>query len=140
MSDLDSLLDATLDDLDDLPEFKPYVAGTHRVLATFSTKEINNKVVFALDFVYVDCIELADTQEAEPKQGDTAGAIFMMDNKWGSGNFKMCAAPFYEALGLSNNRQLLEQVQSIECAIVTSIRVDKNDPDKKYLDIKQIAL
>ena len=36
---LDNLLDATLDDLEDLPEFTPFKPGAHKVTASFEEKE-----------------------------------------------------------------------------------------------------
>jgi len=132
------LLDAKLDDLADLPEFKPFAAGVHKVLATFGTKEINSSTVVTLDFVYMECIELADANEAEPKAGDTANTMFMLDNEFGQGNLKKCALPFCAALELTTIREVIEGVKDVECIIISSIRKDKTDPDKKYLQVKEI--
>ncbi len=137
---LDQILDATLDDLDDLPEFKPFPAGGHKVLASFSVDKINKKDVIKLDFTYVEKLELADPQDEVPKAGDTCNTLFMLDNEYGVGNFKKCAAPFREALGFGSNREIVEGVKDVECIIITTIRKDKNDPDKKYLNIKEIMV
>jgi hypothetical protein len=140
MSELDNLLDATLDDLEDLPEFKPFAAGAHKVAAKFESKEINGKPAIELSFTMIETLELADAQEATPKEGDTSNTMFMLDNEYGRGNLKKCSAPFAEALGLTSIRDVVEQVQAVECVIVSSIRVDKNDPDKKYLNVKEIQV
>lgn len=140
MSDLDALLDATLDDLDDLPSFEPYPAGVHRVLASMETDTVNDKPVIKLNFKYVENIELANPQDEAPKEGDTANVMFMLDNEYGIGNFKLCAAPFKEALGFTTNREIVEGVQEIDCAIVTGLRRDKNDKEKFYMNIKQIIM
>jgi len=63
MSDLDNLLDTTLDDLEDLPSFKPFPSGAHRCLATFATKEIGGKEVVELSFEYISCEGLADSND-----------------------------------------------------------------------------
>jgi hypothetical protein len=141
MSDLlNSLLDATLDDLDDLPEFKNFPVGAHRVLASFSVKDINGNVAIELGFKYVEAVELTDTNDVEPKQGDTASTMFMMANEFGQGNFKRCAKPFAEALGFSTNREIVEGVKDVECIVVTSLRADKNDKTKFYMQVKEIAV
>jgi hypothetical protein len=144
---MDSLLDETLDDLEDLPEFKPYPAGAHQCLATFSTKEINGNAAIELGFKLVETLEFANPQEAtnengEPstKQGDTASTMFMLNNEFGRGNLKKCATPFGEALGLPTIRDIVNEVQDIECVILTSIRTDKNDKDKHYLNVKEIQV
>lgn len=141
MSDsLDQLLDATLDDLDDLPSFQPFPAGAHKVLATFGTKEINGKSVVTLDFKMIESLELANTQDEPPKEGDVANTMFMIDNEFGLGNLKKCAAPFTEMIGSSGLRDIVEGVKDVECVIVTGIRTDKSDPDKKYLNVKEIQV
>ena len=140
MSDLDNLLDATLDDLEDLPEFKPYAAGAHKVLATFESKEINGKPAVELSFKYLECLELANPDEAEPKEGDTSNTMCLLDNEYGRGNLKKLAAPFAEAMGFSSIREIVEGVKDVEVAIVTSLRKDKNNPDKVYLVVKEIQV
>ena len=140
MSELDDLLDSTLDDIEDLPEFKPFPAGAHHVKATFTMDEINKKPVIKLDLVLVETVEQADPSAEASKEGDSSGTMFMLDNKYGIGNFKKCAAPFAEALDLTTNREIIEGVKDVECVVITSIRTDKNDPDKEYLNIKEIKI
>ena len=139
MSDsINDLLDVKLDDLADLPTFKPFSPGAHKVLATFGTKEINGKAAVTLDFTYVELIELADENDEAPKAGDTANTMFMLDNEFGQGNLKKCALPFCAALNLETIREVIEQVKDVECVIISTVRKDKNDPDKMYLSIKEI--
>lgn len=142
MSDLDTLLDAKLDDLEDLPSFQPFPAGTHRCLATFDTKDINGKAAVELGFEMVECLETADNLEesAMPKQGDKSNTMFMLDNEFGRGNLKKCALPFAEALNLSSVREVIETVKAVECVVVTSLRTDKNDTSKQYLQVKEIGI
>jgi len=137
---MDSLLDETLDDLEDLPEFKPYPAGAHQVLATFSTKEINKSPAIELSFKLIETLEMADSQEAVPEAGATASTMFLLDNEFGRGNLKKCAMPFGEALGLTTIREIVEEVKDVECVILTSVRTDKNDKDKHYLNVKEIQV
>lgn len=140
MSNLDSLLDATLDDLADLPSFKPFAPGAHRVTASFGLKEINGVNYVELNFKMVESIELEDKTAEMPKEGDTSNTMFKLGNEFGEGNLKKCAAPFAEALNLSTLRDVIEQVQDVECIIFTGIRTDKKDPDKKYLQVKELEI
>ncbi len=140
MSDLDTLLDATLDDLEDLPSFTPFPPGAHRVLATFEQKDINGKPAIELAFKLIETIELENENNVRPKEGDTSNTMFMLDNEYGRGNLKKCGTPFAEALELKSIRDVIDQVTDVECIIMTSIRQDKNDPDKKYLQVKEIGI
>ena len=140
MSELDNLLDGTLDDLEDLPEFKPFPAGAHRVLATFAEKEINGNPAVELSLKLQETLEQSDPQEEEAKPGSESSTAFMLNNEFGRGNLKKCATPFGTALGYSTIREIVEGVKDVECVVVTTLRKDKNDPDKKYLNIKEIQV
>ena len=148
---LDLLLDSTLDDLEDLPSFQPFPVGAHKVLASFGMKDINGKSAVTLDFTLIETLELADasiTPELEdgtpnpnfPKAGDTSNAMFILDNEYGRGNLKKCALPFGAALELSSVREIIEGVKEVECILLSGLRKDKNDPDKFYLDVKEIQV
>lgn len=140
MSELDNLLDATLDDLDDLPSFQPFPIGAHKCLATFGTKDINGKSAVTLDFKYVEVVELADPQDAEPKAGDSSNTMFMIDNEYGLGNLKKCAMYFADYVGSRQLRAIIEGVEDVECILVSGLRQDKTDKDKFYLVVKEIGL
>lgn len=141
MSDImNALLDATLDDIQDLPEFKNYPVGAHKVLATFSTKVISGKDAIDLSFKYQECMGLADENDVVPAVGDTCSTMFMLDNEYGQGNFKKCAKPFAEALGFATLRDIIEGVKDVECIILTGLRADKNDKEKFYMQVKEIQV
>lgn len=148
-TNMDALLDETLDDLEDLPEFKPFPPGAHQVYATFEQKVINDKPAIELAFKLIETLEFANAQDATDeegnpttKAGDTSNTMFMLENEFGRGNLKKCATPFGEALGLSTIRQIVEEVKDVECIILTSIRTDKKDPNdlKYYLNVKELQV
>jgi hypothetical protein len=143
MSELDNLLDITLDDLADLPSFKPFPVGVHRVLATMEADEISVKMkkpCVELSFTYLECLELADPTEEAPKEGDTANTMFMLDNEFGQGAFKLCATPLGAALGTKSGRDTVDQCTDVECVIITAIQVDKKDATKLYLKVKELQV
>ena len=140
MSDLDTLLDATLDDLEDLPEYKTFPPGAHKVLATMESKEINNKPAIELSFKYMEVMELVDTDGVAPVAGDESSTLFFLDNEYGRGNLKAALQSFQEFTGGSTNREIVEGVKDVECVILTSYGKNKNDPDKPYLNVKEIQV
>lgn len=138
---VNDLLDATLDDLDDLPSFEPFPAGAHRVKATMDFKEVpGHGTCVELAFEMIEVVELADPQANAPIPGSTCSTLFMLDNEFGVGNFKRCATPFGLALGLKNNREIIEQTTDIECVVVTSLKQDKKDAERFYLNVKEIGV
>lgn len=141
---IDSLLDSTLDDIADLPEFKNFPPGAHKALATLSIKEINKNTAVELAFKYIEPVQLDEgVDEADtPKEGDSCSTMFMMNNEFGQGAFKACAAPLAEGLGIlgSSNRDIIEAVTDVEVLIVTSLRADKNDKTKFYMKVNEIGV
>ena len=140
MSDIDSLLDSTLDDIADLPEFKVFPAGAYKVAATFTQKKIGDNDAIELSLKLLEVVELADPQDTPPVAGDVSSTAFMLNNEFGLGNFKKCAVPFGSALALSSMRDIIEGVKDIECMVITSVRTDKKDKDKHYLNVKEIQV
>ena len=137
---MSDLLDAKLDDLEDLPEFKPFHPGAHKVLATFAEKTINDKAAVELTLKLVETLELSDTQLKPDEPGTECSMAFFLDNEFARGNLKKCATPFGEALGYGTIREIVEGVKEVECLILTTLRKDKNDPDRFYLNIKEIQI
>lgn len=140
MSDIDSLLDATLDDLEDLPEFKPFPIGAHKVLVSLDLKKVNDKEGVELDMKAIETLELADTSDTPLKAGDSTSILFFLDNEFGRGNLKKVATPLGEALGVSKLREVIEAAKDVECVVVTSLRPDKRDPEKFYTNVKDLVV
>ena len=143
MSEIDNLLDSTLDDLEDLPEFKPFAAGAHRVSLSLSQKQINDVDCVEASLKMIENLELADPnleEEDIPKPGDEASSLFMLNNEFGRGNLKRVLAALADTIGSRNNREIIEGAKDIECIVITSIKLDKKDSDKKYLNIKELQV
>ena len=141
MSNLDNLLDATLDDLEDLPTYNTYPPGAHKVTATLESKNVSGKDAIELSFKYLEPIELAGSDSVSPNAGDESSTLFFLDNEYGRGNLKEALKSFLEFAGEgSTNRQIIEAVTDVECVILTSYGKNKNDPDKPYLNVKEIQV
>lgn len=144
MSELDNILDATLDDLEDLPTFTPYQAGVYRVLATMEAEAISakmKKVCIELGFEMLEVIESSDANLPIPKEKDTANTLFMMDNEFGQGNFKLIATPIGAQFGVTSARDIIEQCTQLECVIRCGPpKQDKKDKEKFYLNVKELQV
>lgn len=139
--DVDALLDSTLDDIKDLPEFKPFPPGAHRALASLELKEVNDKPCVEMKLKGKETIQLSNpTEHTVIKEGDEASVLFMLDNEFGRGNMKKTLKPLQEALGAATTRDLIEQCQDVEVLIVTSFAKNKNDPDSPYMNIKELQV
>ena len=141
---IDALLDANIDDLADMPTFKPFPAGAHRVTLEMEVKEVNEKAAISVNFVYKEAVELSDPLAEAPKAGDKANLLCQLDNEYGQGTLKMVADAFIAnaAFGVtrqSSRRELMEKSKGAEVVIVTKIRHNK-DQDKDYLQLVSMVV
>jgi len=131
-TDLDSLLDGTLDDLADLPTFEPYPAGAHRAFVSFEEKVINNKPAVELKLIGISTEELADPTEdkpIEPKQETQVLYILKKDdgsvNEVSQGKLKEVLAPLGAATGESGLRKIMQAANGMEVLAITKKRLNK---------------
>jgi hypothetical protein len=136
---IDSLLDSSLDDLADLPEFKVFPAGAHRVTINFEKKEINKHPAIELKLVMLETVELSDSTEEAPAAGTESSVAFMLDNEFGVGKFKEILKPLAEHFGVTQVSQILEAAKGAECLVVTKIRQNK-EKTASYLDVVKLQV
>lgn len=141
MSDnFDSILDANLDDLADLPEFASFPAGVHRCTVSLTKKEINSKPAIEVKLVAIETVELSKPEEDKPvNAGQVSSAAYFLDNEFGQGAFKKLVAPLAASLGVSSLRELLEQAEGTEVEAVTAFRKNKKTGEE-YFDIKKLIV
>lgn len=148
-ADIDSLLDSTLDDLADVPEFKPYPVGAHRVNIFWEVKVINAIPSISLKIVGIETVELKDPETDKPiEKGHETNQLFMLKtkdgkkNELGEGQWKELLAPLQAHFGTASNRETMEASQGAECVAITEIRKDKNfkENGKIYTSIKSLAV
>ena len=140
-NEIDDLLDATLDDLEDLPEFKAYPAGAHRCLCSLELKEINDNQAVELSMKAIETVELGNSSDAPLGEGDVGNVLFMLNNEFGRGSLKKVLASFAENAGSVNNREIIEATKEVECVVICAKpRKGKNDPDKFYTSVKDVAV
>ena len=136
---IDSLLDGTLDDLADAPEFKPFPAGTHKVTITIVQKKIGTHPAFELAMKAVETIELANSDDTPLATGATTSEAFMMDNELGQGNFKKILKSLADHFGAKSNRDLIAEAQNLEVLVVTKVRQNK-DKTQSYTSIVELQV
>lgn len=137
--DMDSLLDGTLDDLADAPEFKPFPAGTHKVTLAITQKKIGTHPAFEVEMTAVETIELSDTSEEPLKAGAKASVAYLMDRELGQGNFKKLLKSFAAHYGEKSNRELIAEAQNAEVLVVTKTRQNK-EKTQTYTDIVELQV
>lgn len=139
-TDIDSLLDSTLDDLADMPEFKPFPAGYHKVRINLTQKKIGEKSGIEMAMTYIEALELADPAAFPPKAGDTSNVVFFLDNELGQGQFKAVLAALKPLAPEGTNRDVMAAAANAEVAVSTKQRVDKNDATKIYTQVVKVEL
>lgn len=139
-TNLDDILDGTLDDLADAPEFKNFPNGAHVVTIKFERKEINGKKAVQANMVGISTEELSDPKADVPiTKGDEASVLFMLDNEYGQGDLKKTLAPFAEVHGNMKLGELMEAANGSEVLVVTTQRANK-DKTKLYMSISSLKV
>lgn len=138
-SNLNALLDMSLDDMQDLPEFKVLNNGAHRVTIEFETKEINKHPAVELKVKLLETLELADPSQEPDAVGTESSVAFMMDNEFGQGGLKEILKPLAAHFGTTKFGEIKEQAKGMEVVIVTKQRQNK-DKTQTYLSITKLAV
>lgn len=143
--DFNSLLDANLDDLADLPEFANFPAGVHRCTVDILQKTINNKPAMEVKLTAIETVELSFAETDKPvNAGQTSSSAYFLDNEFGQGAFKKLVAPLASALGVSSIRDLIDAVAGTEVEAVTSFRKGKAKAGETdvpvYFEIKKLII
>ena len=142
---MDALLDGTLDDLKDMPEFKPFPKGAHRVVINIEQKKIDGWPAFEIKLKALETVELADATVDQPVESgaETSVAYFMAHEKdivaeLGQGKFKLIMASAADKFGAKSNRDLIADCQGAEALVATGLR-DNKDKTKKFTDIEALT-
>lgn len=123
---LDSLLDATLDDLADMPSFVTPPAGAYMAtIVSMETKQIGTHPAIEVNFKLLETRELADPTATPVAAGMPVSCAYMMDNEYGQGDFKNLMKPIVTATGSASVREAMEAAKGMEVLIVSKIRLGK---------------
>ena len=144
---LDQLLDGTIDQLADKPEFKPYPAGAHVVTTFFTEKKYGaDKKEAGIEekFKYVEVGELANPDEdVAPKAGDEGMLSLNLTSKdefqreFAQGTLKEILKALAAKFGNKSPRELMEEGKGQQAIIVTTLRSNK-DKTASFLQLQKI--
>lgn len=142
---LDNILDATLDDLADMPSIVLFPNGAHKVKFESKIDAKNSSVQITL--TYIEPLELADPTSAAPAAGDKNSVFFYLKTKEGKANeyaqgaLKNIVKVLQPALGGDTTTEVLSNAQNAEVAVVTKIRVGKGAYEgRDNLDIVKVEV
>jgi hypothetical protein len=136
-------LAGSLDDLADLPEFKPYPAGAHEVTISFAKKVVAKHPSVELNMKAIQTMELAEpaAEGNEPLQaGAETSVLFMLDNEIGQGKLKEVLKPLRDATGISDTNALLEAANGMTVVVVTKKRENQKEKGVFYTDIVSLSV
>ena len=136
---LNSMLDSTLDDLADLPEFKVYPNGTHRVTISFEEKDVNGHPSVELKMAAIGTEELSNPSDTPLNAGEVGSVLYMLDNEFGQGGLKKVLQILGKHFGLVNLREIMEASAGLECLVTTKQRQNK-EKTQSYLSIYSIEV
>lgn len=146
--DLDSLMDASMDDIDDLPPVGVPPTG-HYNLAVTATREKAESGNEYIKFAYVvEAVNEVKTpgEESQAAVGMKFQQVFSplkkdgTVNEFGIGFLKEAVAPFSAHFGTSKMGDTIAQIQSISVAASLVRRQDKKDPDRFNFNLKDVVV
>jgi hypothetical protein len=139
---IDNILDGTLDDLADMPEFKPFPVGTHKAVLTMEQKVVNNHPCVEVKLKALETLELPSGSEDKPVSvGQEGTVLYMLDNELGQGGFKKLLKQLSEHFGEGKtNREIMAEAQNAEVLVVTTLKANKKDKTKVYMGIDSIVV
>ena len=152
--DIDSLLDGTLDDLADAPEFKPFPIGAHRIVMSWETKQLDDKklqgkknTIVTLKMKAFETVETpAGSEEVcSPGQEENIGFFLVHHSspkamEIGQGAFKEIMKSLAGHYGAKSNRELMADSEGAEALVTTGLRADKTDKAKKYTTLEKLVI
>jgi len=115
MVPIESLMDASIDDIKDVPGFEIPPVGRYKLGLKLEVKKINEHPAIEAALVVRSVVELKNKEEAAPEAGSKFSTLFMMDNEFGQGFFKEMAKALASGLGMSNPKvsEILARTASV---------------------------
>lgn len=136
---LDSLLDSSIDDLADLPEFQVFPNGVHRVIIKWESKEVNKHPCLELGMTAIETVELANAADTPLTAGTESSVLFMLDNEFGQGKMKTVMGTLAAACGTKSIKETMEASNGMEVSVVCKVRQNK-DKSQSYTDVTKIIV
>lgn len=147
-ADLDSLMDASMDDIDDLPPVGVPPTGHYNLLITASreTAQAGNEYIkFSYEVEAVNEVkeQAEESQAAVGMKFNQIFSPFKKDgtvNEYGLGFLKEACAPFAAHFGTTKMGDTIGQIHAVSVAASLIRRKDKKDPDRWNFNIKDVVI
>ena len=142
--DLDTM---SLDDIDDLPSFKPFPTGAYLVnlaeginFKLIGTHKDSAEIPLVLKEILAE-IDKSDLDDGElpPKAGDKCNVLYMTDNVTGAGFLKEFLKPLAKVTGPMPLRQMGKIIKGMDVAII-GVRTYDKVKDRYNFNVKQISV
>jgi hypothetical protein len=147
--DLDALMDASMDDIDDLPPVGVPPTGHYNLSVTATREQNKDKTGEYIKFSYeVEAVnEIKNEEEAsQAAAGQKFSTMFSpikkdgTVNEWGMGFLKEAVAPFSAHFGTPKMGDTIAQINKISVACSLVRKQDKKDEDRFNFSIKDVVV
>lgn len=147
-----ALLDANLDDMNDLPSWKVFPAGVYLVKPEVTIESKKNKTTkkdetqITIGATLIEIRELDDPSTPDDKKpvvGDVTSARFTWENEFGQGALKEILKPIAAATGKTKAMELLEILGAQDSILmVMGVRTKsvEGKPDQEYQSIVNVIV
>lgn len=146
-SNIDDILDMTLDDLADMPSITPFPNGAHKVTMEFMPVDPKKPSNVQLKLTYVEAMELSDPTSVAPAVGDTNTIFFGLKKKDGTANefaqgaLKLVIIALKDTFPGNTTREIMASAKGAEVMVVTKVRYGKGEYEgKDNIDIVNLAV
>lgn len=131
---IEDLMDASIDDLADMPAFEVPPKGHYKLMVSLERKTVNEKPCIEAKCVVQETLELASQNDKPMENGGKFSQLFMMDNEFGQGAFKLFIQPIAAGLNLGGQKMgaVVAAVQNVQIACTVKHRADKQDKERIY--------
>lgn len=141
---LDQLLEGSIDDLADIPEFKPYPVGVHIVKPKLEWKAPKSKDKsggFMLMMEAIETRELLTPDVDKPlEKSAKAGEYYNLGNEYGQGGLKLWLRAAAAKWGGLKNGELIKKINEGSQAVVMTIqRADKENKQIVRTVVKEVS-
>lgn len=148
LTDFDALMDASMDDIDDLPPIGVPPSGGYDLRVSCSReKSEKGSEYIKVTYEVTNVNEVKNEEEAEEvKAGQKFYEMFSpfkkdgTANEIGMGTLKERLKPFAEKLGETRIGRILEQVKETDITCSLTRRVDRKNEDQFRFSLKDVVV
>lgn len=138
----DELANATLDDVEDIPDFEVPPVGSYLLNVQLDRKTVNDKDCIEASFTVEETIELANEDDKPAAKGTKFSILYQLGNKYGLGNYKKLAKPFFAQFGFSSYGEFYDAVHTNPVLIGCNLKHRKGKKERAgevYADVRDIV-